>query len=114
MRPQLLAWQWSLYADAHRDRRNLLIHLFTAPLFPLGCLALLSSFWSWPLAIVGPVMILTALVAQGRGHKVEKTPPVPFLGPLDFVSRFFCEQWVTLPRFLLSGGWAKNWKAAGA
>ena len=26
----------------------------------------------------------------------------------DFVSRFVAEQWITFPRFVFSGGWARN------
>ena len=26
----------------------------------------------------------------------------------NFVGRLFLEQWVTFPRFVLSGGWARN------
>src|SRR5881628_3260664 len=29
----LLRWQWSLYAAGHHDRRNLLVHAATNPLF---------------------------------------------------------------------------------
>ena len=28
------------------------------------------------------------------------------------VSRFFAEQWITFPRFVLSGGWQTNYRAA--
>jgi hypothetical protein len=37
---------------------------------------------------------------------------VPFDGAADFVSRFVVEQWVTFPRFVLSGGWRRNLKAS--
>ena len=48
---------------------------------------------------------LVAVALQGRGHRLEPVPPEPFSGPLNFVSRLFFEQWVTFPRFVLSGGW---------
>ena len=57
------------------------------------------------LALVGMV---AAVVIQGRGHRREHETPTPFAGPIDFVSRFFAEQWVTFPRFVLSGGWSRN------
>src|SRR4051812_34065154 len=32
----LVRWQWGLYPDNHRSRTNLLIHLVTFPVFPIG------------------------------------------------------------------------------
>jgi hypothetical protein len=103
----LVRWQWSFYEANHRTRKNLLIHLFTAPLFPSGNVLLVTGAARLSLvtAGVGLGMMLVALAAQGAGHKSETSPPVPFRSPLDFVARFFVEQWVNLPRFLLGGGW---------
>ncbi len=102
----LLRWQWSLYTDGHRDRRNLALHAATVPMFLAGTCTLAFH----PLAGAG--LMLAALVAQGRGHKLEATAPVPFEGPLDVVKRFFAEQWITFPRFVLSGAFAKAWRDA--
>jgi hypothetical protein len=113
MRENLLGWQWSLYEKGHTTRGNLLLHLFTAPLFVVGTALLLSGVAVPRLAVIGGALMALALVAQGRGHNGEGERPVPFQGPMDFVSRFFAEQFVTFPRFVLSGGWAKAWKAAG-
>jgi hypothetical protein len=108
----LLSWQWSLYADGHRDRQNLLVHALTAPFFLGGSLAVVST----PLIGLGGLMGLVAMVGamalQGRTHRLEATPPVPFRGPLDVLARIFAEQWVTFPRFVLSGGFARAWRAA--
>jgi hypothetical protein len=52
--------------------------------------------------------MVAALVAQGRGHRLEREAPEPFKGAGDFVSRFIAEQWVTFPRFVLSGAWYRN------
>jgi hypothetical protein len=109
----LLRWQWSLYPAGHRDRRNLALHVATAPLFLGGTCALVLS----PALGLGPALgglgaMLVALIAQGRGHKLEEARPAPFLGPLDAVRRFFAEQWVTFPRYLLSGGFAAAWRSA--
>ena len=57
------------------------------------------------LALAGMV---ASLVLEGRGHRREPETPTPFAGPIDFVSRFFVEQWITFPRFVLSGGWTRN------
>lgn len=110
MREKLLAWQWGLYPGGHRDRKNLLIHGLTVPLFQLGTLALVASpFFGALFAAGGTAAMLLALAAQGAGHRQEM-PPVPFLGPLDFVSRFFVEQWVTFPLYVLSGGFLRSWR----
>ena len=106
----LLAWQWSDYAAKHQNRLNLLLHIVTVPLFLVGTLILLCAAItvSVAAAVVGAICMVGALAAQGRGHRLEPETPVPFDGPADFVSRFFVEQWVTFPRFVLSGGWYRN------
>src|SRR5205823_14704118 len=107
----LLGWQWSLYPAGHRDRRNLALHAATAPLFVLGTCALVASPWAgWPAAVAGAAGMVTALAAQGRGHKVEHTAPAPFRGPADVLARFFVEQWITFPRYLLSGRFVEAWR----
>ena len=111
-RPEgLLAWQWSLYRDGHRDHGNLVIHLLTVPIFWAGTLAVpLAALGPWWLAPAGLGAMVTAVASQGRGHRREKTEPVPFRGPLDVVARLFAEQWITFPRYLLSGALARRWR----
>ena len=114
MRPGLLAWQWRLYADNHHDRANLALHIVSNPLFLAGLGALVvGPFLVGKWALLGLAAMLVALIAQGRGHRREETPPIPFTGPLDFVSRFLAEQLITFPRFVLSGGFLKAWRQAG-
>jgi hypothetical protein len=110
----LIRWQWRHYPDVHRDRRNLVIHLVTQPLFVAGLAALVVAPLSGALWLLGagPVAMGTAVALQGRGHRLEVTPPLPFEGPLDVVFRLFVEQLVTFPRFVLSGGLARAWRAA--
>jgi len=110
MRQHLLAWQWSDYAAKHQNRLNLLLHIVTVPFFLVGTLILLCAAITVSVAavVVGAICMVGALAAQGRGHRLEPETPVPFDGPADFVSRFFVEQWVTFPRFVLSGGWYRN------
>lgn len=110
---ELLRWQWEGYPRYHRRRASLLLHLFSVPFFWAGTLLVMIALFSlewWPLAM-GSGCMLVALIAQGRGHKLEPTPPVPFTGPWNFVARFCLEQWVTFPRFLFSGGWWSNFSA---
>ena len=114
IRPNLLAWQWSDYVAKHRDRSNLLIHIVAVPLFQLATLVLAGALVgrSLRLAMAAVVAMLAALVLQGRGHGREAEAPTPFDGAADFVSRFVVEQWVTFPRFVLSGAWADSLRRA--
>ncbi len=106
---ELLRWQWDGYRRVHGSRANLLIHIVVVPLFLLGnvglVVALLSS--SWVLGAVSLVFMFISLGLQGRGHKQEQVPPEPFTGPANALSRIFLEQWVTFPRFVLSGEWLR-------
>ena len=104
---QLLRWQWAGYPKYHQSRPNLLIHIVAVPLFLFGTVALGGAIvrLSLSLLAVGVGCIVVAVALQGRGHRSEPVPPEPFSGPLNFVSRLFFEQWVTFPRFVLSGGW---------
>lgn len=111
----LLAWQWAGYDQFHRDRANLILHVVSQPIFVGGSLALvsapLSGVWFAP---AGLVAMIAAVAAQGRGHRREPNPPLPFRGPLDVVLRLFAEQFITFPRFVLSGGLARAWRASEA
>lgn len=107
---ELTVWQWATYDDNHRDRRNLLIHVVAVPLFWTGCASLVLAvvFGSVLYVGCGAVALVLSLILQGRGHKLERVPPVPFKGPGDFIGRIFIEQWITFPRFVLTGGWWRN------
>jgi hypothetical protein len=104
---QLLRWQWEGYPRYHQSRANLLIHIVAVPLFLLGTVALVAAVAQFSLLLLAIAIgcIVVAVALQGRGHRVEPVPPEPFSGPLNFVSRLFLEQWVTFPRFVISGGW---------
>ena len=106
----LLAWQWRNYARAHRDRANLLIHMLAVPMFIAGVLAFLTQVAraQWFGAVVALVLAVLAFAAQGLGHRREHVAPEPFAGPGDFVARVVAEQFITFPRFVLMGQWARN------
>jgi hypothetical protein len=112
-RGSLLPWQLAHYPQNHLDRRNLILHVLTVPLFMLGNLALLAALplMSGWLALAGALAMLAAIAIQGRGHRREVQPPMPFRGPLDVFARILAEQWVTFPRFVLSGGFARAWRS---
>ncbi|HZX43050.1 MAG TPA: terminase [Myxococcaceae bacterium] len=111
----LLEWQWSLYPAGHRDRRNLLVHALTVPVFQVGTVSLVTApFVSGWLAAVGLGAMVGAMAMQGRSHRLEHTPPVPFRGPGDVVARILAEQWMTFPRYVASGEFARAWRAGAA
>jgi hypothetical protein len=110
----LLRWQWSLYAPGHATRKNLILHALTNPLFMAGTVGVVAGAVTLaPLtSAAGAGALVVAIAAQGVGHKGEPVRPIPFRGPLDFVARFMVEQWITFPRYVLSGGFARAWKSA--
>lgn len=103
----LLAHQWHGYGLYHRSRRNLFIHIVAVPLFLLGNVVLAVSLLrgAWIAALIGVVLTAVSLMAQGRGHRSEPNPAEPFTSPLSAVLRLLAEQWISFPRFVLSGGW---------
>jgi hypothetical protein len=111
---ELLAWQWNLYPDGHRNRANLLLHIVAVPLFELATLIALYGILTLDLGalVLGIAGVGLSLFLQGRGHKLESVPPVPFDSPLHFLRRIVAEQWITFPRFVLTGGWYTNLQAA--
>jgi hypothetical protein len=111
--PSLLAWQWSNYPAGHRDRRNLLVHALTVPVFQVGTVALLvSPFLGAWLALFGIGAMAGTMVLQGRTHRLERKAPIPFRGPGDVVARIMAEQWLTFPRYVASGGFAQAWRGS--
>ncbi len=116
--PGLLAWQWKGYPTYHGSRRNLVIHLVTQPIFVAGFFGVLTAPLAGSLVAIvlrvlgGVAAMAVAMIAQGRGHALELSPPVPFSGPADAIGRILLEQLVTFPRFVLTGGLAKAWRAS--
>ena len=106
----LLAWQWEGYARYHQSRVNLLLHIVLVPLFLAGNVALIVGVirLSWIEALTGAALMAFSMALQGRGHRGEAVPPVPFSGPANALSRIFLEQWITFPRFVLTGGWWRS------
>lgn len=111
---ELLRWQWEGYPQYHRNRVNLLLHLFVVPLFWLGTLLLIAAVVKsdWADLAAGAACFVVSVVVQGRGHKLEPMPPAPFASPWNFLARLFLEQWITFPRFLLTGSWWRSFKQA--
>jgi len=105
----LARWQWEGYPRFHRSRANLVLHIVFVPFFLAGNLGLLAALVTGSRILVAASLTVTAVsvLFQGRGHQFEEIPPEPFTGPVNAVSRLFLEQWVTFPRFVLSGGWLR-------
>ena len=107
---QLLKWQWQGYAKYHQNTTNLLLHIFAVPLFILAnVLAIVAVVKLSLLLFIAAILgLVVSVIIQGRGHRLEPIPPEPFAGPANVLGRLFFEQWVTFPRFVLSGGWSRN------
>jgi hypothetical protein len=106
---ELLRWQWSGYPRYHSSRANLLIHIVVVPLFLVSNVGLVVALFerSVVLGVVSLIAMVISVALQGRGHRHEEVPPEPFTSPINAVSRIFLEQWVTFPRFVISGGWLR-------
>ncbi|MCC6333450.1 MAG: terminase [Myxococcales bacterium] len=115
MRGELIHWQWQGYPEFHRNRLNLWIHLFAVPAFIASSASLVLAvvMLQWSSAVAALVSLALAFGLQGFGHQREETPAIPFTGPGDAVTRIFVEQFVSFPRFVLSGGWLKALRASG-
>jgi len=111
---QLLRWQWDGYSRYHRSRTNLLLHILALPLFLCGIVALVVALFraSVTSAVLGVLCMAASIAVQGSGHRMEENPPQPCTGPADALARILLEQWITFPRFLLSGDWLRALRTA--
>lgn len=111
---ELLRWQWDGYPRYHLSRGNLLLHIVAVPFFLISNVGLLVGLLrgSFVLAALGLGGMAASMAVQGAGHKTEPTPPAPFTGPANALARILLEQWVTFPRFVLTGGWARALRQA--
>ena len=98
---------WADYLRVHAERRNLLMHLIAVPLFVGSFASSLICFarGETSSAVIALVLAFAAMAIQGRGHALEPESPRPFASPLDFLRRWFTEQFYIFPVFLLSGRW---------
>jgi hypothetical protein len=104
---ELLRWQWEAYPRHRRTRFNLLLHIVVVPLFLMGNVVLVLALFqrSWAVGLGGVIAMTLSVALQDRGHSREPMPPQPFTGAQNALSRILLEQWITFPRFVLSGGW---------
>ena len=85
------------------------------PLFVASIVFLVASIVrvEYVSIVIAVILALVAMVLQGRGHALEQHAPAPFSGPGNFLKRWFTEQLVIFPLFVLSGRWWRQFKAAG-
>jgi hypothetical protein len=112
--PELARWQWQGYPRYHQSRANLLLHIVVIPAFVVANATLVVGLicGSWVVAGLAALAMVASVALQGAGHKREPVPPEPFTSPANAVSRLVLEQWITFPRFVLSGGWRRAWRGA--
>jgi hypothetical protein len=101
--------QWKGYSRYHQSRSNLILHIIFVPLFLAGNAALVVALIEcrWLLGLEAVALTGLSLAIQGLGHSKEQVPAEPFTSPLNAISRIVLEQWVTFPRFVLSGAWRR-------
>jgi len=106
---QLVKWQWLDYTRTHCSRRNLRVHFATVPAFLAANAVLVAALLlgMWIAATLSLAVMAVSLAWQGRCHRDEPERPEPFSGPAEAVVRVLVEQWVTFPRFVISGGWTR-------
>ena len=112
---ELLRWQWNGYPRYHQSRTNLLLHIVVVPLFLAGNAGIVLAFIerSALLAVLSLVAMAVSVALQGRGHRQEAVPTEPFTSTANAVARIFLEQWVTVPRVVVSGGWFSALRQSG-
>lgn len=103
------------YAGQHRDRTTLLVHLMFVPLFMLASASMLVFLLSgnWVLALLAAVACTVSLLVQGAVHRrtVRLLPKAD--SRIAALGQLLREQWIEFPRFVLSGGWLRAYRAAG-
>ena len=110
---ELVAWGWRETEPVHKNRTNLLIHLFAVPLFVVAHALVIAGLVAEPwLLAAAPVCLGVSMGLQRFGHSCERTPPIPFLNARDLVRRFYAEQFYNFGRYLFSGGWYAAFKTA--
>ncbi len=102
------------YARLHKNPMNLLIHVVTVPLFLLAAGVALLCPWlpRWEMWWGGSVALaFYAVFLQRFGHRLEGERG-PRRGFGAGIAGFLVEQFATFPRFVISGGWLRNWQGA--
>ena len=107
---------WADYFRVHANRRNLILHLVAVPVFIVSfpCFIVAAVRLEFALASMSFAAMILALFLQGAGHRLEANAPRAFAGPGDFLRRWFTEQYVTFPLFVVSGKWLRQFRGDGS
>ncbi len=110
---EIIDWQWKGYHLYHASKLNLLLHIVFVPLFVWANVGLIASLLRGQLVAVvaAAIVMLLAFAFQGIGHKGESVPSVPFSSVGSAIKRILIEQWITFPKFVISGAWLKALRA---
>jgi len=106
---------WADYQRVHSTRVNLLLHLVAVPLFATAFILSLIYVVRREYLVAGLSLVVAigAMALQGRGHKLEAEVPRPFSSPLNFMRRWFTEQFLVFPLFFVSGRWWRQYRLSG-
>lgn len=115
----VLNQQWSDYSERHRNKVNLLIHIVTVPLVWIaalqvfgGLVLMLIGVGGLKMWVYAAILVGLALFAQSYGNGMEAIKPKPFTNAKDYALNAAAEQFVTFPRFVLTGQWLRNLQGA--
>lgn len=111
--------QWDDYAERHRNRTNLLIHIVGVPVAWIGTFKVIGGLLLMLLGVPGAFGVLlwglvvagAAVAAQAYGDSLEAQRPEVPGAPAERAKRIAAEQYVNFPRFVLTGDWLRNFKA---
>jgi len=103
---------WDSYRKHHRHPTNLLLHLLAVPLFILSSLVLLIGLLqlSFVAQITGVIGLVAAVALQRHGHLYEVHQDDPEDDSQDGLKHLLLEQFITFPRFVISGEWWRAWR----
>lgn len=117
---EILNQQWSDYAERHRNKLNLLIHIGTVPLVWIaglqvvgGLILMLIGVGGFSTLLTAAFLVAVALFAQAYGNSLEAVKPRTHADAKAFALNAVAEQFVTFPRFVLTGHWLRNLQEAG-
>jgi Protein of unknown function (DUF962) len=111
--------QWRGYDERHQNKVNLLIHIVTVPLVWIAgiqligaLLLMLTGVGGFTVLVWAAILVAVALFAQSHGNSMEAVKPAPFRDWKTFAVNAAAEQFVTFPRFVLTGQWLRNFQAS--
>jgi hypothetical protein len=113
---QIVDAQWHGYAERHRKPAHLVLKVLAVALFWVASFeilgALLLLLMGVPLAFRmlfwAAVLIAISLGLQAVGRSLEGGGTPATGNAADFIKGTLIEQFVTFPRFVVSGAWLRN------